>query len=290
MLVIFRWIRNQAHPLLFVLLLFSAITQIVRYHFYQHSIYFGQALGAHRQLDAWKSDIKSYFNLKNVNQQLIAENTLLKQQLNWNLTFNSPKRDSAYRDTNTGNFVKYEYIQARVIRNSVQEQNNFIILDRGFKDGIKRHMSVVSPMGIVGVVVESAEHYSLVMSVLNSKFEITPYFYDLKTSQGVISWNGEDPTLVDLEEVNRFVKVKNGMKLFTSNYSLLFPAGIPIGTIVSSNSNLKSNFHRIKVKLATDFGQLDVVSVVKNTHQKELDVLNQAIPSSNTEENNDRDR
>jgi hypothetical protein len=44
------------------------------------------------------------------------------------------------------------------------------------------------------------------------------------------------------------------------------------------------------VKLATDFGQLDVVSVVKNTHQKELDVLNQAIPSSNTEENNDRDR
>jgi rod shape-determining protein MreC len=290
MLVIFRWIRNQAHPLLFVLLLFSAVTQIVRYHFYQHSIYFGQALGAHRQLDEWKSDIKSYFNLKNVNQQLIAENTLLKQQLNWNLTFNSPKRDSAYRDTNTGNFVKYEYIQARVIRNSVQEQNNFIILDRGFKDGIKRHMSVVSPMGIVGVVVESAEHYSLVMSVLNSKFEITPYFYDLKTSQGVISWNGEDPTLVDLEEVNRFVKVKNGMKLFTSNYSLLFPAGIPIGTIVSSNSNLKSNFHRIKVKLATDFGQLDVVSVVKNTHQKELDVLNQAIPSSNSEENNDRNR
>jgi rod shape-determining protein MreC len=290
MLVIFRWIRNQAHPLLFVLLLFSAVTQIVRYHFYQHSIYFGQALGAHRQLDEWKSDIKSYFNLKNVNQQLIAENTLLKQQLNWNLTFNSPKRDSAYRDTNTGNFVKYEYIQARVIRNSVQEQNNFIILDRGFKDGIKRHMSVVSPMGIVGVVVESAEHYSLVMSVLNSKFEITPYFYDLKTSQGVISWNGEDPTLVDLEEVNRFVKVKNGMKLFTSNYSLLFPAGIPIGTIVSSNSNLKSNFHRIKVKLATDFGQLDVVSAVKNTHQKELDVLNQAIPSSNTEENNDRNR
>jgi rod shape-determining protein MreC len=135
MLVIFRWIRNQAHFLLFILLLLSSVTQIFRYHIYQHSIYFGQALGAQRQLDAWKSDIKSYFNLKNVNQQLIAENTLLKQQLNWNLTFNSPRRDSTYRDTNTGNFVKYEYIQARVIRNSVQEQNNFIILDRGFKNG-----------------------------------------------------------------------------------------------------------------------------------------------------------
>jgi rod shape-determining protein MreC len=141
----------------------------------------------------------------------------------------------------------------------------------------------------VGVVVESAEHYSLVMSVLNSKFEITPYIFDLKTSQGVISWNGEDPTMVDLEEVNRFVKVKTGMKLFTSNYSLLFPAGIPIGTIVKSSSNLKSNFHRITVKLATDFGQLDVVTVIKNIHQKELDVLNQAIPADK-EEDNDRDR
>jgi rod shape-determining protein MreC len=254
-----------------------------------HRIYFGQALGAHRQIDQWKSDVKSYFNLRQVNQQLIGENTLLKQQLNWNLTYNSPKRDSAYQDDKTGNFVKYEYIQARVIRNSVQDQNNFIILDRGFKDGIKRHMSVVSPMGIVGVVVESAEHYSLVMSVLNSKFEITPYIFDLKTSQGVISWNGEDPTMVDLEEVNRFVKVKTGMKLFTSNYSLLFPAGIPIGTIVKSSSNLKSNFHRITVKLATDFGQLDVVTVIKNIHQKELDVLNQAIPADK-EEDNDRDR
>jgi rod shape-determining protein MreC len=77
--------------------------------------------------------------------------------------------------------------------------------------------------------------------------------------------------------VNRFVKVKTGMKLYTSNYSLLFPAGIPIGTIVSSSSNLKSNFHSIKVKLATDFGQLDVVTVIKNIHQKELDVLNQSI-------------
>jgi rod shape-determining protein MreC len=287
MLVIFRWIRNQAHPILFVLLLLSAVTQIFRYHFYQHSIYFGQALGVHRQLDQWRADIKAYFNLREVNQQLIAENTLLKQQLNWNLTFNSPKRDSSYLDDKTGNLVKYEYIQARVIRNSVQDQNNFIILDRGFKDGIKRHMSVVSPMGIVGVVVESAEHYSLVMSVLNSKFEITPYFFDLKTSQGVISWNGEDPTVVDLEEVNRFVKVKNGMKLFTSNYSLLFPAGIPIGTIVSSSSNLKSNFHRIKVKLATDFGQLDVVTVIKNIHQKELDVLNNTIPQNNEEDNHD---
>jgi rod shape-determining protein MreC len=68
------------------------------------------------------------------------------------------------------------------------------------------------------------------------------------------------------------------MKLYTSNYSLLFPAGIPIGTIEKTESNLKSNFYKIKVKLATDFSQLDVVTVVKNIHQDELDLLNNIIP------------
>ena len=32
-------------------------------------------------------------------------------------------------------------------------------------------------------------------------------------------------------------------------------------------------------KLATDFSQLDVVTVIKNIHQNELDVLNQIIPT-----------
>ncbi len=278
MLVIFRWIRNQAYPLLFALLFLSAWSQILRFHLYQQSIYFNQYLGFYRQIDSWKSDITQYFDLEEKNQKLINENQLLKDQLNWNLTDYSPKRDISYLDSITNSIVKYHYIKARVIRSSVNEQNNFIILDQGYENGVKQHMSVVSPMGIVGIVLESTAHYSLVMSVLNSKFEITPYFKELQSSHGVINWNGEDSRYVELEEVNRFVKVKNGMQLFTSNYSLIFPAGIPIGTIVKSSSNLKANFFTIKVKLATDFSKIDWVSVVKNNQQEEIDKLDNAIP------------
>ncbi|PHX92439.1 MAG: hypothetical protein CK532_03090 [Flavobacteriales bacterium] len=285
MLVIFRWIRNQAYPLLFALLFLSAWSQILRFHLYQQSIYFNQSLGFYRQIDSWKSDITQYFGLREKNQELVYENQLLKDQLNWNLTDYSPKRNDSYLDSITNTIVKYEYIKARVIRSSVGEQNNFIVLDQGYENGVKQHMSVVSPMGIIGIVVESTAHYSLVMSVLNSKFEITPYFKELKASHGVINWNGEDPRYVELEEVNRFVKVKNGMKLFTSNYSLIFPAGIPIGTIVKSSSNLKANFFTIKVKLATDFSKIDMVSVVKNIQQEEIDQLDNTIPTKDDRDN-----
>ena len=285
MLVIFRWIRNQAYPLLFALLFLSAWSQILRFHLYQQSIYFNQSLGFYRQIDSWKSDITQYFGLREKNQELIHENQLLKDQLNWNFTDYSPKRNDSYLDSITNTIVKYEYIKARVIRSSVGEQNNFIVLDQGYENGVKQHMSVVSPMGIIGIVVESTAHYSLVMSVLNSKFEITPYFKELKASHGVINWNGEDPRYVELEEVNHFVKVKNGMQLFTSNYSLIFPAGIPIGTIVKSSSNLTANFFTIKVKLATDFSKIDMVSVVKNIQQEEIDQLDNTIPTKDDRDN-----
>ena len=86
--------------------------------------------------------------------------------------------------------------------------------------------------------------------------------------------------------LNRWVKNTTGNPSYQQMNDAA--AGIPIGSIESTSSNLKSNFHKIKVKLATDFSQLDVVSVVRNIHQKELDVLNQITPTDNSESNSDR--
>jgi rod shape-determining protein MreC len=119
---------------------------------------------------------------------------------------------------------------------------------------------------------------------LNSKFEITPYLRDITLNQGVLNWNGNNPQFASLNEVNRFEKVKKGMKLFTSNYSLIFPAGIPIGEIEEINTSLKSNFHEIVVKLSTDFTRLDHVSVVNVLEQEQLQQLDNQISQEENHE------
>ncbi len=284
MIVIFRWIRNQAYPLLFILLFLSSFIQVIQFNIYQNSVFFNQTLGFHRKIDASKAYITQYFNLSNENEKLIAENNLLKQQIQWNLQSPTIKRDTQFLDTNTNTRLRYSYINARVIRSTINKRNNFIVLDKGTESGINENMAVIGPAGIVGIVFKASKNYALVLSVLNSKFEITPYLRDITLNQGVLNWNGNNPKYASLNEVNRFEKVKKGMKLFTSNYSLIFPAGVPIGEIDEINTSLKSNFHEIVVKLSTDFTRLDHVSIVKVVEQEQLQQLDNQI---NQEENHE---
>ncbi len=284
MIVIFRWIRNRAYPLLFVVILFSALLQIVQYNLYQRSVFFNQTLGFYRKIDKEKSDITAYFDLKQHNEALLIENQLLRSQLSWNLQSSGIFSDTQYTDTNTKTLIRFEQISAQVIKNSTNRRNNFLIIDKGKKHGIGKNMAVIGPNGIVGIVFESKDNYSLVLSVLNSKFELTPYVREITLNQGVINWDGNNPKFIDLQEVNRFEKVKKGMKLYTSNYSLIFPAGIPIGTISDVKTSLTSNFHEIKVQLSTDFTRLNLVTVIKLKEQSELTEIQQTIQQNEEDE------
>ncbi|MFN5888909.1 MAG: rod shape-determining protein MreC [Bacteroidota bacterium] len=284
MIVIFRWIRNRAYPLLFVVLLISSLLQIVQYNLYQRSVFFNQTLGFYRKIDKEKSDITAYFDLKQQNEALLLENQLLRNQLSWNLQSTGVFNEVQINDSNTKSFVRFEQISAQVVKNSTNRRNNFIIIDKGKKHGISKNMAVVGPNGIVGIIFESKDNYSLVLSVLNSKFELTPYIREITLNQGVISWDGSNPRFIDLLEVNRFEKVKKGMKLFTSNYSLIFPAGIPIGTINDVKTSLTSNFHEITIQLSTDFTRLNQVTVIKLKEQLELEQIQQTIQQNEENE------
>ena len=284
MIVIFRWIRNRAYPLLFVVLLISSLLQIVQYNLYQRSVFFNQTLGFYRKIDKEKSDITAYFDLKQQNEALQLENQLLRNQLSWNLQSTGVFNEVQINDSNTKSFARFEQISAQVVKNSTNRRNNFIIIDKGKKHGISKNMAVVGPNGIVGIIFESKDNYSLVLSVLNSKFELTPYIREITLNQGVISWDGSNPRFIDLLEVNRFEKVKKGMKLFTSNYSLIFPAGIPIGTINDVKTSLTSNFHEITIQLSTDFTRLNQVTVIKLKEQLELEQIQQTIQQNEENE------
>lgn len=284
MIVIFRWIRNRAYPLLFVVLLLSSLLQIVQYNLYQRSVFFNQTLGFYREIDKKQASIIEYFNLKQQNEALLMENQLLRQQLTWNLQSLGVFKDTQYVDTNTRSNIRYSQIAANVIRNTTNRRNNFIIIDKGKKHGIGKNMAVVGPHGIVGIVFESKENYSLVLSVLNTKFEITPYIREITLNQGVISWDGTNPRYAELMEVNRFEKVKKGMTLYTSNYSLIFPAGIPIGTVSDIKTSLTSNFHEIQVLLSTDFTRLNQVTVIKLNEQSEVEEIDETILNNEDDE------
>jgi rod shape-determining protein MreC len=246
-----------------------------------------------------QDDIVYYFRLKSLNDSLLSENTRLRNELAAlsNIdTFADMKatipitikdtttqvRDSAgVKLVSTGKvkiirYANYHYIPARVIKNSVNnESKNYITLNRGSRDGIRKNMAVVTGNGIVGRVAEVSERYATVVSVLSGDRRVSSKLSD-GTSDLITTWNPGSPEYVVTEKIPVHIKVKKGDSLFTTGYSF-FPENILIGTVTRIDTMKATNSKNLKIRLSTNFRNLQYVYVVSNdlaAEREELEAKN----------------
>lgn len=214
----------------------------------------------------------SYFNLKNVNDSLQAENARLRSQL-LNAFYQNSFTITKISDTTYKQ--QYEYISASVVNNSVTKRNNYITLDKGSEHSIEKGMGVICSNGIVGTVQYVSRNYSVVLSFLNSQANLSVKVKK-NNAFGSLVWEGDDPGEARLKDVNKHVQIAVNDEIVTSNYSTIYPEGIPVGTISNHYLDDGENFHSIHVKLNTDFGTLKSVYVIRNllkNQQQDIEAL-----------------
>jgi rod shape-determining protein MreC len=244
MLYLFRLLRNNLFPVTFLLLLGISISQVVRFNLYQESFYFNSSRSVLNSSAQLQHSIQSYFDLRDINKALVEENNRLKGTGLFDRVFDDTTLILA-KDSNGKK--RYSYMVCRVIKSSTQMRNNFITIDKGWSSGVKKGMAVISPSGIAGLVYDVNENFSLVLSVLNSKFVTTPMVPAIGFREGSITWNGSDPNIVQLNWVNKFENLKPGMDVITSNFSVKFPPGIPIGKIKTVRKKSTSSFYDVEI-------------------------------------------
>jgi rod shape-determining protein MreC len=82
---------------------------------------------------------------------------------------------------------------------------------------------------------------------------------------GTVRWYGGDAGYALMEDVPKSVRLVKGDTVVTSGYSALFPENIPIGYVESySLTDKGSTAYTIRIKLATNFYNLQYVYVVDN--------------------------
>ena len=177
---------------LFILLEVASFVLLFRFNRYQQSAFFTSANTVVGAVYDVSGGISSYFHLKSVNEDLLDRNMLLEQQIS-NLEKALKERQV---DSITINSVRqmpqsdYQLFKAHVIKNSLTLPDNYITLDKGSSSGIRSEMGVIDGNGIVGIVYETSPSYSVVISVLNSKSNISckiigsDYFGYLKWERG----------------------------------------------------------------------------------------------------------
>ncbi|MCO6495952.1 MAG: rod shape-determining protein MreC [Bacteroidetes bacterium] len=274
---VLQFIKTYLHLILFVIFQVFAITLVVRFHAFHKIFFFNTSNTVTGNIKSFFNQINEYRNLRDVNRSLVNENIYLRRFLKENFYIQTKDtffvNDTLYKQ-------HYVYIPASVIGNSVDKENNFITLNKGELSGIEKGMGVFGPEGIVGVVEDVSDNFSLVMSLLNSKAIISPKINELNLSQGKLVWGNRSPYYAYLLGINRYEKVKPGQLVVTSPYSKNFPENIAIG-IVEDVQEIDGSFLKAKVRLSTSFSQLREVYVVKDLFKEELNNINNQIESQN---------
>lgn len=167
---------------------------------------------------------------------------------------------------------QYAYYPAQVIKRSVTQKDNYLIINKGSQQNIEPHMGVISRNGIVGVVVAVNSHYARVLSLLHNRSRVTARIKRIGVD-GSLTWRTGDPGTVNLEGIPGHYSLEPGDTIVTSTASRLFPPEVMIGTVQQFDLPPGSSTYRIQVALANDMRRLDEVYVVKNRHSSLIEAI-----------------
>ena len=264
-----QFIKKYSHVLVFIILEIIAILFIVQNSFYQRSRLVKWGNGVAGTWNAVVSSVSGYFDLKAENEHLAAENAQLRAQLASSYISYS---DSVFQVNDTVYRQRYTYTEAQVIKNSYNLPKNYLMINKGSAQGVEVDMAVISPQGIVGVVVNTTRNFSTILPVLHTDSRNS---VKLKrtNSAGSLIWEGGDyryATVVDIPTTHKLLKNDT---IVTSGLANDFPEGIAVGYIEDFENMNGSGFYKIRIRLATDFNKLNHVYIVDNHFKKEQDSL-----------------
>jgi len=273
---IIAFFRRFYFSLLFIALEIISIAFVVTNNYYHEAGYFNSSNRITGTVYRTYSGVTSYFSLQSVNRQLAEENAQL-------LNAESKTKDtSTYKKgTLTNPFgQQYNFMLAEVIDNSTNLPNNYLTLRAGSEEGIGEGMGVISPAGIVGIVVKTSSRYSVVMSLLHQKTMVSAMFKKSGTF-GSLSWdNNKDYRFATLNQIPMSEKIKQGDTIVTSGFSTIFPKGIMVGTVDNFKAIPELYFYTVHIKLSTDFKNIRYVYVVNTIEKIEKDSLERAAQNA----------
>lgn len=285
-----EFLAKYNHWFVFLILEVVSMVLLFQYNSYQGSAWFSSANAVTGKLYEWDANVETFFSLTKVNQELTQRNAYLEQEVQKlsDSLVSVTKDSSIYHRDQFALLRNYRLIPAKVVANSIDKPSNLMTIDKGSADGIHKDMGVISGTGVVGIVYLVAEHYAIVIPVLNTKSNISCMIQN-RGYFGYLRWKGGVSDLAYLEEVPRHAHFKLGDYVVTSGYSAVFPPGVRVGRILHVFNSADGLSYRVQLRLSTDFARLRDVCVIDDTAMKErLEIMRAAEDSIETNGDNNQ--
>jgi len=266
-----EFLIKKRHWFVFILCEVLSFTFVFHNNAYQRTVFLNSANVVSGYILSLSNSVFSYVNLRNENRILFEQNRLLElENLHLKLQSEAMKAELFSYDLVMTDSVSntYDYITAEVVNKSVVRLFNYITINKGFRDGIRPEMGVISTHGVVGKVTTVQDRFSVIIPLLNPKWKLSCKLLN-SNYDGLLVWDGRDAQYSNLEELPTHTQSYVGDTVITSGFSAVFPPGIIVGTVAESNNSGMSGSYSLRIKLVTDFQRLTTVRVVKNFFQNE---------------------
>ena len=269
-----RFITKNSPWFTWLILAILSIVLLCQTNPYHRSIWFGSANFITANIYDAQSNVTGYFGLRQANDEMLeragvleAENQALR------LLLQEYQDQGFYREDSAKH--QYRYLIAHVVGNSINQVENYITLDKGAADGVHQDLGVTDQNGVIGIVANVSEHYSLVLSVLNPKLRLSVMLKNTEAF-GSLVWDGKDSRYAVFEDLPRNVDYSNGDTIVTTGYTSSFPKDIPVGRIVNTFDG-GGSFLSLQIELFSNFNRLNAVHVIFNEEQAERDQLQASV-------------
>ena len=261
---------------LFIPFFFVGIVMVLKNNAYQRSVTLNSSSAVVGNAYQKLNELKTYLNLREVNDSLAQENAKLKTTLLAVTDIDSTKKttikDSVYQE-------QYTLFAAKVIKNSIALRNNTITIKKGSLDGVVKDMAVISPnRGIVGFVQEVGEHFAIIRTLLHKNTLVSVNIKKNNAFGSLVWGDGNfDYRKAYVKEIPNHFRINVGDTVITSGAGG-FPKGIEVGK-VSRTGITGDSFLSLEIKLFNDFSTLSYVYLIQDRLAQEQKILENKLPN-----------
>jgi len=160
----------------------------------------------------------------------------------------------------------YSTVAAQVYGSSGSDRSHVFYIDKGFREGVRPDMAVITPEGIVGKVRDVFPHTAQVLAV-NDASSGAGVILEATRIRGIL--RGDVSGRLEVVGILADERIHPGENILTAGGDLIFPRGLPVGVVEKVVRDPdRDSFIDVMVRPAAHLDRLDEVLVITSTEPR----------------------
>lgn len=197
------------------------------------------------------------------NERLKEKNEALEKELTLNRLNDTELKElrALYKVLNVSGIPDdRDIVAANIVSYEGSGSYDIFTVDVGSEAGVERNTVVISGEGLVGRVLDTGKGWSKIVATIDENNRVGLELRGPKTYLGICYGDGKGHLSGYLLDEN--AEAKEGQLVYTSGIGGIYPSGLIIGNVISSELSDASGLLSIQIRTVNDFKSLKKVGLL----------------------------